>query len=158
METERKYQLSRLPEGLTDGVVIRQGYLSVGDPEVRVRDRSGKDSGEFFLTRKGGEGFSREEDEYEIPKEVFLILWPLTEGKRIEKIRYMVEADDGLVWEIDEYLGDLGGLVVAEVELPTESTEAIPPQSIAEVIGADVTMDKAYKNKRLATDGMPIRL
>jgi CYTH domain-containing protein len=64
MEIEKKFLLRRLPTGISKGTKILQGYLSVGDPEVRVRAKGEK----FYLTRKGGEGFVREEEECEISK------------------------------------------------------------------------------------------
>ncbi|MDP1814548.1 MAG: adenylate cyclase [Leadbetterella sp.] len=151
-EIEKKFVLSAVPKGLYRGTQIRQGYITTNDPEVRVRDKGGI----FFLTRKGGEGFIREEEEVEISREVFYLLWPITEGKRIEKIRYDVTGDDGLIWEVDQYQGILCGLVVAEVELPSEIPLFEMPDSIADVLVADVTFDKRYKNKALATSHIPV--
>lgn len=154
MEIEKKFLLSGLPEGICDGTEIRQGYLSVGDPEVRVRSKGGR----YFVTRKGGEGFIRTEDEAEISVEVFQILWPATAGRRVEKIRYRLIGPDGLVWEVDEYFGHLGWLYTAEVELPDKSVCPVMPDAIAWVLVRDVTLDKRYKNKALAvTDAPPDR-
>ncbi|MDQ3748961.1 MAG: adenylate cyclase [Acidobacteriota bacterium] len=151
MEIEKKFLLRNLPTGITKGTKILQGYLSVGNPEVRVRAKGEK----FFLTRKGGEGFIREEEEYEISKETFEILWSLTENARIEKIRYEIIGEDGLIWEIDEFQTRLTkGLFTAEVELPDESVVPEIPPAIAEVIERDVTTDGMYKNKKLAINGI----
>jgi len=153
-EIEKKFLLRSLPSGIANGIEISQGYLSVGDPEVRVRAKDER----FFLTRKGGEGFVREEEECEISKEIFDILWSLTEVARIEKTRYEIVGGDGLVWEIDEFQTALTeGLFVAEVELPDESIVPEIPPAIAEVIERDVTVDEAYKNKNLAINGLPNR-
>lgn len=152
-EIEKKYLLSALPQGLYRGTPISQGYITVGDPEVRVRDKGGV----CFLTRKGGEGFIRDEEDRVIIREIFHVLWTTTEGKRIEKIRYTLLGEGGLTWEIDQYLGILAGLFTAEVELPNADVVAILPQAIAEVTIADVTLDKRFKNKALATaDHIPI--
>jgi len=146
-EIEKKFLLRNLPTGITKGTKILQGYLSIGNPEVRVRAKGGK----FFLTRKGGEGFIREEEEYEISKETFEILWSLTENARIEKTRYEIIGEDGLLWEIDEFQTRLTeGLFTAEVELQDESVVPEIPPAIAEVIERDVTTDEMYKNKNLA--------
>jgi CYTH domain-containing protein len=154
MEIEKKFLLRNLPTGITKGTKIFQGYLSVGNPEVRVRAKGEK----FFLTKKGGEGFVREEEEYEISKEVFEILWSLTEDARIEKTRYEIIGEDGLVWEIDEFQTQLTeGLFLAEVELPNEWVVPEIPLSIAEVIIKDVTSDGMYKNKNLAINGILVR-
>ncbi len=146
-EIEKKFLLRNSPAGITKGTKILQGYLSVGDPEVRVRAKGEK----FFLTRKVGSGFIREEEEYEISKEVFEILWSLTEGARIEKTRYEFIGEDGLTWEIDEIQNrSTGALFLAEVELPDETVTPKIPSAIAEVIERDVTTDEMYKNKNLA--------
>jgi len=150
-EIEKKFLLRNLPTGITKGTEIQQGYLSVGDPEVRVRAKGGK----FFLTRKGGAGFIREEDEYEISKKIFEILWSLTEGARIEKTRYEIIGEDGLTWEIDEFqTGSMRSLFLAEVELPDESVIPEIPTVIAAVIEREVTSDEIYKNKNLAINGI----
>ncbi len=153
-EIEKKYLLSGLPSGISDGgVEIFQGYLSTGDPEVRVRSKGGQ----YFVTRKGGEGLIRSEDEKEVSKAVFDILWPATVNARVEKRRFKIVGADGLTWEIDEYYGDLWGLYTAEVELPSSDTDAEMPEVIANVLICDVTEDKAYKNKALAVSGLPAR-
>lgn len=151
-EIEKKFLLAALPKGLYRGQQIRQGYITTSDPEVRVRDKAGV----YFLTRKGGEGFVREEEEVEISREIFYLLWPTTEGRRVEKIRFQVSSDDGLVWEVDQYQGILSGMVTAEVELLSADTAANMPASIAAVLVADVTCDKRYKNKALATSYIPV--
>ena len=151
-EIEKKYLLASLPAELAKGKEIRQGYLSVGDPEVRVRAKGEK----YFTTCKGGEGFVRTEEEEEISKEVFDILWPATTAARVEKTRYEIVGTDGFVWEIDQYHGHLQGLFTAEVELPSSETEAVMPKVLKTVLIADVTEDKCYKNKILATKGLPV--
>lgn len=149
-EIERKYLLTDLPRGIADGVKISQGYLSVGDPEIRIRRKGG----EFFLTRKGGAGFVRDEEEHPISEAAFEILWSLTDGARIEKTRYEIIGDDGLTWEIDEFQStSRAKLFLAEVELPDEATFPAIPPAVAEVIVRDVTDEAAYKNKNLATNG-----
>lgn len=151
-EIEKKFLLRSLPNGTAKPTKILQGYLSVGNPEVRVRAKGAK----FFLTRKGGEGFVRQEEEYEISKEIFEILWSLTENARIEKTRYEIVGGDGLIWEIDKFqTPPSGGLFIAEVELPNESAVPEIPSAIAEAIVRDVTDDEEYKNKNLATSGNP---
>ncbi len=150
-EIERKFLLRGLPAGIAEGIKIRQGYLSVGEPEVRVRAKGEK----FFLTGKSGAGFVRQEEEHEISKEVFEMLWSLTENARIEKTRYEIPGQDGLIWEIDEFqTRSTEGLFLAEVELPDESVVPEIPPGIAQVIESDVTNDEMYKNKNLAVRGI----
>ena len=150
MEIERKYLLSTLPrrEMLGPGVEIRQGYLDAHDPEIRVRQR-GPD---FFLTVKSGDGVTRQECEVKISKPTFEKMWPLTEGARVVKTRYTVSHGNAR-WEIDEFQGALAGLCLAEIELTSEH-EAVTPPAFLSIVG-EVSSDPRYKNKNLATRGLP---
>jgi adenylate cyclase len=114
-----------------------------------VRRRGGRS----YLTVKSGGGRVRVEEEIEIDDGRFERLWPLTEGRRIEKTRYEVPAGDGLTIELDVYTGDLDGLVTAEVEFDSE--DAADAFTAPEWLGEDITEDKRYKNQRLAVDGAP---
>jgi adenylate cyclase len=117
--------------------------------EVRVRRRDAN----AWLTVKSGGGRSRVEEEIPIDSDRFQRLWPLTEGRRIEKTRYEIPVGDGLTVELDVYAGDLEGLVTAEVEFASEdAAEAFAAPSW---LGPDVTDDARYKNQRLARDGAP---
>jgi len=117
---------------------------------VRIRRRDGAST----LTVKSGGGLARVEEELAIDDAAFERLWPLTAGRRIEKVRHVIATDvPGVEIELDEYRGDLDGLLVAEVEFPDEDAArafAPPPW-----FGADVTDDRRFKNQRLAVDGRP---
>ncbi|MDP3779551.1 MAG: adenylate cyclase [bacterium] len=152
-EIERQWLLARLPENLGEGIEIFQGYLATGDPEVRVR-RKGV---QFFLTRKSGEGEVRDEGkgDIEISAYAFEILWPLTAGAQLRKLRYRVISPDGLVWEVDEYRDQLASLVVVEVELPGETYIPCIPEVINPHVVREVTNDLRYQDKNLAVRGLP---
>ena len=55
--------------------------------------------------------------------------------------------------ELDVYHGRLEGLLTAEVEFDAVAAASafVPP----DWLGRDVTDDPRYKNKKLATDGLP---
>lgn len=152
-EIERKFLVWEVPPDLDQHrfTEIVQGYLALepDGSEVRLRRRDTDDT----LTVKTGRGRVRGECEIPLTAEQFDTLWPLTEGRRIEKRRYELPVEGGLTIELDVYRGQLQGLVVAEVEFPTDSDAArfVAPQWL----GPDVTDDDAYKNRRLATDGRP---
>jgi adenylate cyclase len=101
------------------------------------------------LTVKGlTVGCTRLEFEYEIPyADAEKMLDELAEKPIIEKLRYVIPAGDGLKWEIDEFLGVNQGLIVAEIELPSEETGFTKP----EWLGKEVTLDPSYFNSNLAT-------
>ncbi|MDQ6605262.1 MAG: adenylate cyclase [Actinomycetota bacterium] len=152
-ELERKFVLSAIPFELSayPASQIRQGYLSI-DPvgsEVRVRRRGERCS----LTVKRGAGVAREEEELDLDEDELARLWPLTEGRRVEKTRYEIPASDGLVIELDVYAGPLEGLITAEIEFGSDA-EAERFQ-MPHWLGREVTEDPAYKNHRLASDGLP---
>jgi len=64
----------------------------------------------------------------------------------IDKIRYKIPYQ-GFVWEVDEFLGDNAGLVVAEIELSDEGQAFERPGWI----GEEVTGDRRYANSALAS-------
>ena len=125
-----------------DGVAYRQGYLST-DPDRTVRIRRAGERG--YVTVKGrSHGSARAEFEYEIPPADADAMISLCIPPTIEKVRYRIE-HAGRVWEVDVFAGANEGLVVAEVELPSEDAEVDLP----EWIGAEVTDDPRYYNASL---------
>ena len=147
LEIERKYlvvtSLWQRPEG---GVRMRQGYVATQDgTTVRVRIAGDK----AFLTLKDhAVGLTRHEFEYEIPvADAVTLLDTMCTKPQVDKIRSRIPAaEPGLVWEVDEFLGDNAPLVTAEIELPSEDTPFTKPAWV----GADVTDDHRYKNNNLA--------
>ena len=151
-ETERKFLVAELPDVAT-GERIDQGYLAVTDDglEVRVRRRGER----TLLTIKQGAGRVRVEEEIEIDPDAFARLWQLTEGRRIEKRRAVIELADDLIAELDLYEGALAGLAVVEVEFPEGADpDAFDPPAW---FGREVTDDPRYKNQSLALAGAPPR-
>ncbi|HWH10186.1 MAG TPA: CYTH domain-containing protein [Solirubrobacteraceae bacterium] len=151
-EIERKFLVADPPVGYADhpSEPIEQGYIVVeGQSEVRVRRRGGR----TLLTVKAGAGRVRVEEEFEIDQRRFASLWPLSEGRRIAKTRYLLPADGGLTIELDVYTGDLAGLTVAEVEFDSEaaSDDFQPPGWFTR----ELTDDHRYANRALAVDGLP---
>jgi adenylate cyclase len=150
MEVERKFLVGQPPklEG-TESDEIEQGYLAIGsDGEVRLRRKGDR----LLLTAKRGEGLSRDEAELELDRDAFERLWPLTEGRRLHKRRHVIPTGE-LTIELDVYEGDLEGLVVAEIEFPSEDdARAFQPP---DWLGDDVTGDPRYLNETLAAEGAP---
>ena len=154
VEIERKF-LVRDPSVVAGvpGTEIRQGYLSLA-PERTIRVRRIGDAA--VITLKGlGEGSRdaaaspavRTEFEYSIPvADAEVMLARLAIKPLIEKVRYRIR-DGGLVWEVDVFHGANEGLVVAEVELESES-QAV---SIPAWVGREVTEDVRYLNANLVT-------
>lgn len=122
---------------------IVQAYLS-RDKQRTVRVRiAGSDA---FLTIKGlTQGATRAEFEYPIPLADAEAMLPLCDGPRVEKLRHRLP-HGGLTWEVDEFLGENAGLVVAELELSSEHQPFDRPPWLAE----EVTDDARYYNANLA--------
>ena len=146
-EIERKFLVvdDTYKAAATSKSHIVQGYIcSARGRTVRVRLRDGR----AYLTIKGPSldgGLSRYEFEKEISPDEGQALLGLCEPGVIDKVRWLVPCD-GHVYEVDEFAGDNAGLVVAEVELQSESESiALPP-----FIGREVTGDSRYYNSNLA--------
>lgn len=144
-EIERKYLVTGDHwRDSAEAKPIRQGYLcSSKDRSVRVRitgDRA-------YLTVKGSQvGATRAEYEYEVPvTEASEMLDRLCQRPLIEKTRYTL-LHGGLEWEVDVFEGENAGLVVAEVELESES-QAI---DLPDWVGPEVTQDPRYLNANLS--------
>lgn len=144
-EIEHKFTVkSNHYKTLAAPTLYRQGYIPTQNG-MTVRVRIAGEKG--FLTLKDKTvGMSRNEFEYEIPvQEARQMLDTMCDKPQIEKYRYVIPAEQGLKWEVDEFLGDNAGLVVAEIEVPTEDTKF----SLPEWIGKEVTGDKKYNNSQL---------
>jgi CYTH domain-containing protein len=149
IEIERKFLVKSLPADMQGGTQILQGYLAHDEHmEVRIRQYGKK----HFLTVKEGFGLKRRETEIEITPRQFQVLWPSTEGRRLEKVRSLVKWGPFRV-EVDRYLGHLAPLVVAEVEF--SSIEESERFEKPDYFGQEVTDVEAYKNHSLAIHGTP---
>src|SRR5437762_11520286 len=93
VEIERKWLLHSLPDltGLI-GEKLIQRYIAIAadGTEVRIRQKGNK----YFQTVKTEGDVVRNEYEIELSKGQYDQLWPSTEGRRIEKIRYYLQQDD----------------------------------------------------------------
>ena len=123
---------------------ITQGYLSsIPERTVRVRVKGKRG----FITVKGvgsESGASRFEWEMEIPVKDVEDLLKICEPGVIDKTRYEIKAGKH-TFEVDEFYGDNNGLVVAEIELESESEIFAKP----DWLGEEVTGDARYYNSML---------
>ena len=126
---------------------IKQGYLSsVPERTVRVRIKGSKG----FLTIKGissQSGLSRFEWEKEIPVDEATALLKLCEKGVIDKTRFEVKKGNH-VFEIDEFYGENEGLIMAEIELQSETESFEKPSWL----GEEVTNDPRYYNSYLSNN------
>ena len=129
MEIERKYLVNQVPADYMEFPchAIEQAYLCTS-PVVRIR----KEDDSYYLT--------------------YTHLLKKADGIILTKTRYLIplEGSDHLTIELDIFDGTYKGLILAEVEFPTEEEALtfIPPQWF----GKDVTFSGEYQNSRLACD------
>lgn len=146
-EIERKFLVRNngWRQAADPGVRLRQGYLCSGPGGPLVRARVAGDQG--FLTIKGPvQGIRRTEFEYPIPaEEACWMIDHLCEGRVVSKTRFRVE-NGGQSWEVDEFLDENQGLVLAEIELDREDREVVFPAWL----GEEVSHDFRYTNASLA--------
>ncbi len=121
-----------------------QAYLA-SESNVTVRARIAGDTA--WLTLKGASsGIAQLEFEYEIPvADAQQIITELSDSAVVDKTRHTV-MNEGHEWVVDEFHGDNEGLIVAEIELKSESEQF----QIPSWAGANVTADYRYRNKYLS--------
>jgi adenylate cyclase len=144
-EIERRFLVegSEWKEALP--VFYRQAYLHVGSACV-VRIRLEGDAA--VLTVKGRpRGLARDEFSYPVPMEDARRLFAFSCGAVVEKWRRRLEFG-GKWWDVDEFVGENAGLVLAEIELEREEEPFAPPPWL----GKEVTHDARYLNARLAME------
>ena len=132
-EIERKFKVTTHEyKQLSEPLYCKQGYLDTqNEPLVRVRIMGEK----AFLTLKGkNNGISRLEFEYEIPLlDAKELLSNFCSTTLIEKNRYIITTEN-TIWEVDEFLGENLGLIVAEVELSSEDADFFKPRWVGEEV------------------------
>jgi len=142
-EIERKYLVDLAQwKPRNAGTLYRQGYLSSHAERV-VRVRIAGEAG--VITIKGpNKGVTRAEFEYPIPLADATELLAMCETPLVEKTRH-AEEHGGMTWEIDVFHGANAGLVIAEVELTSETQRVeVPVWAIREV-----SDDPRYYNSNL---------
>jgi len=146
LEIEHKFLLAdeAWRDEIDHSVYFRQGYLS-SSPLSSVRVRV-SDSQAWLNIKSATIGNHRQEFEYEIPlADADAILDELCVKPLIEKIRHYVYREQH-VWEIDEFMGDNAGLIVAEIELLQIGESFVKPAWL----GTEVTDDLRYYNNNLS--------
>ena len=145
-EIERKFLVSGngWRKRADRGKVIRQAYLALTDTiSLRVRVIG---NAKAYITVKGARfGATRSEFEYPIPLKDARALMKLRTGSVIEKRRYVVRVGKAR-YEVDVFKGKHLGLVIAEIELPTEQAGFERPVWLRK----EVTGEKRYYNATLA--------
>lgn len=164
-EIERKFLTqSTAYRQLATGTYYRQGYIpTVNGMTVRIRIAG---THAYTTFKDHAVGLTRHEFEYEIPvADAQQLLTLMCEQPQIEKHRYVIPLQSctdaaghpctatlpdgtpvpGLHWEVDEFHGANEGLIVAELEVPSETVQFTLPSWISQ----EVTGDHRYYNSQL---------
>lgn len=155
-EIERKFLFTSIDYALLNiaskQILVQHGYTK---DDIRFSEYIYTDKqSSYRINYKSGIGLSRDEVKCEISKEVFDAVWPLTEGRRISKLRCVLKLKSGLDLEIDLYRrSKVLPLITAEIEFATE--EDAEKFLVAELLDyceifLDVTGIPGYLNSNLA--------
>lgn len=118
---------------------IRDGLIAVA-PGRKVRVRI-CDQRATLTVKSKTEGLANAEFEYEIPvADAEELLAHHCLRSELAKTRYFVPHGQQ-TWQVDVYKGILEGMVLAEVELPSETAELVLPPWV----GREVTGNPEYK-------------
>ena len=140
-----------------DGTIMYDQTMLVSDVPIAVTSqleentnwtvRLRKSHSSFILTLKGKRvGSAAAEFEWPISQESAQSILEGTNYPLVEKKRYLWKGIDDHVWEVDEFEGDLAGLIIAEVELETEGEAVIVPPWT----GIELTFLRGWSNASLA--------
>jgi CYTH domain-containing protein len=148
LEIERKFLVDHEKWNKADkpaGIHYRQGYLLSNEREtvrVRISDKEG-----FLNLKSKISQMSRNEYEYKIPLNDGIEILEAFTKHGTEKTRYNISVA-GKTWEVDVFLGDNQGLIVAEIELESENEKFVMPDWVTR----EVTDDRRYTNASLSTN------
>ena len=149
IEIERKFLVNSkliLPMEYSS---ISQGYISHDNiKNVRVRTRDDKG---FITVKSKVSDITNTEYEYEIPhKDAIEMLFTVCD-KRIVKRRHIINYSKNHLghpyWEVDLFSN---GLIIAEIELPSEDFDLVLPDWIER----EVTGDFEYSNLSMCLNGL----
>lgn len=142
VEIERKFllanatwrQASVRSERIAQGYLIGAQALHQGHARASVRVRRAGERA-WLNIKSATLGIERAEFEYLVPPDdAEAMLATLCDGV-LEKIRHYVEVE-GMLFEIDEFLGENAGLTVAEVELPSADASFPRPAWLGREVSA----------------------
>jgi adenylate cyclase len=110
---------------------------------LTLRPRIAGDVG-LFTIKTRSTGISRSEWEFVIPLVTAAELLDYAcDRPLVEKNRHKIP-HAGFIWEVDEFLGDNAGLIVAEIELSAESQTFEQPSWIGEEVSGQARYFNSY--------------
>ena len=144
IEIERKFLIKKLPLDIEETIHIKQYYFSNNKDMVQRLRIFNKETAIISFKEKTSK-MSKYEFEYNIPLDDAHKMISIANVPFIDKKRHIIHIDS-LKWEIDEFLDQNKGLIIAEVELNNEKQIV----DIPDWIDIEVSHDDRYYNYNLA--------
>jgi CYTH domain-containing protein len=155
VERERRWLCREVPR---DRIVRTEAItdLYVAGTRLRLREARPLDGSIplLRLSRKADvDSHTRLITSIYLPEQEFILLSHCLMGKRLRKLRHLLQPAGGNPLCVDEFLDDLKGLLIAEAEF--ETLEALERFATPEFAIREVTADPKFTGAHLATNGLP---
>ena len=155
VERERRWLCRDVPR---DKVIRSERItdLYVAGSRLRLREARLLDGGPAMLrlSRKADvDSRTRLITSIYLPEEEFAVLAASLPGLRINKLRYRLQSPPGVVLSVDEFQGELDGLIMVEAEFGTLARMASFPAP--DFALREVTDDPRYSGGHLVKHGLP---
>jgi CYTH domain-containing protein len=155
IERERRWLCREVPR---ESVVRTEAVtdLYVTGTWLRLREARPLDGGapKFRLSRKADvNSRTRLMTSIYLPEDEFAVLAASLPGLRIKKLRHTLQPRPGVLTVVDEFQGELEGLILAEAEFETQELLAAFP--IPDFALREVTDDPRFGGGWLAKNGLP---
>lgn len=155
VERERRWLCQQVPRELvrrTEMIVD----LYVTGARLRLREARPTDGGApiLRLSRKADvDKHTRLITSIYLPEVEFSVLAASLPGTRIRKLRHRLHSSPGVMLLVDEFQGELDGLLIAEAEFKTR--EQLEAYAMPEFAVCEVTDDLEFTGGHLAKNGLP---
>ena len=145
IEIERRFLVKKIPSNILSSISIQQYYIFISDSFVqRIRFFNNKKC--ILSIKQVTSDISKYEFEYEIPIEDGYKMIEISKNVPcIDKIRHRIR-EGNFIWEVDEFLTDNRGLIIAEIELSSPDQKFNKP----EWLDKEVSDQPEYFNFNLA--------
>ncbi len=155
VERERRWLCREVPrDRVVETVAITDLYVTGARLRLREERSIGGGTAMLRLTRKADvDAHTRLLTSIYLPEDEFALLARTLQGVRIKKLRHRLKRHQGIAMSVDEFQGELAGLIMAEAEFDTpEQLASFPTPDFAE---REVTTDPRYTGGHLAKHGRP---
>lgn len=155
VELERRWLCREVPRSrIRETLTVTDVYVT--GTRLRLREMRPVDGGPGMLrlSRKADvDPCTRLVTSIYLPEEEFAVLAAVLPGARLTKTRHRLNAPSGVLMSVDEFQGELAGLVLAEAEFQTASDMAA--FAMPDFATREVTSEVEYTGGSLVKHGIP---